>query len=95
MRCNIYRLYLVRRYNSVNFFSTAYPVVFQCRCLCHMACVEFTLVAQLCSHCTCFIGVDVPDCHADLYRERGAVVGWSFQPCERDSAMLLHRDLEL
>ena len=87
----------VRRYNPVNFLSTAYRVVFQCRCLCHMACVEFTLVALLCSHCTCFIGADVrrPDCHADVYRERGAVVGCSFQPFERDSAMLLHRDLEL
>ena len=26
----------VRRYNSVNSFSTAYPVAFQCRCLCHI-----------------------------------------------------------
>ena len=28
----------VQRYNSVS--SIAYPVVFQCRCLCHMACVD-------------------------------------------------------
>ena len=71
----LYLCYLsVRRSNSVNSFSIAYPVVFQCRCLCHMACVEFTLIALLCSHCTCLIGVDVrrTDCHEDLYcRERG------------------------
>ena len=31
----IFIVYLsFRRYNSVDFFSTAYPVVFQCRCLC-------------------------------------------------------------
>ena len=62
-----------------------------------MACVEFTLVALLSSHCICFIDVDVrrPDCHADGYRERGSVVGCSFQLFERDSAILLHRDLEL
>ena len=79
----------VRRYDSVNSFSIAYTVVFQCRCLCHMACVEFMLVALVCSHCTCLIGVDVrgPGCHEGGYCERGAVVGCSFQPFERDSAM--------
>ena len=90
---------LVRRYNSVTSFSIAYPVVFQYRCLCHMACVEFTLVALVCSHCTCLIGVDVrrPDCHADAScRERGLhFVGCSFQPFDRDSVTLLHCGLEL
>ena len=45
----------VRRYNLVNSFSTAYPVVFQMPHSCHMACVEFTLAALVCSHCTCLI----------------------------------------
>ena len=97
MRCNIHSLLIVSVIQLFNFFSTAYPVVFQCRCLCHMACVEFTLVALLCYHCTGFIGVYVrkSSCHADGFRERGAVMGCSFQPVERDSGMLCHRDLEL
>ena len=60
----------VRGYNSVNFVSTAYPGFFQCRCLCYMACVEFTLVAMLCSHCTYLIdaGVGRADWNEDGYR---------------------------
>ena len=87
----------VRRYNSVNSFSIAYPVVFQCRCLCHIAYVEFTLLALVCSHCIFLIDVDVrrPDYHEDGYRERGVDVGCSFQPFDRDSATLPHRGLEL
>ena len=59
----------VHRYNSVNFASTAYPVVFQCLCVCHMACVEFTLVALLCSHCTFLLsaGVGRADWNEDGY----------------------------
>ena len=75
MRCNIHSLLIVSEIQLVNFFSTAYPVVFQCRRLCHMAYVEFKLVALLCSHCTFFIGVAVrrSGCDADGYRERGKV----------------------
>ena len=64
-----------------------------------MACVEFMLVALLCSHCTCLIGVDVRRPIAmkmDIVeRERAAFVGCSFQPFDRDSATLLHRGYEL
>ena len=70
----------------------------KCRCLCHMACVEFTLVALVCSDFTCLIGrlSKRHDCHEDAYcRDRAAFVGCSFQPFDRDSATLLHFCSEL
>ena len=75
MRCNIYRLLIGSEIQFgqliFNCISSGFT---KCHCLCHMACVKFTLVALVCSHCTCLMGVDVrkPDCHKDGYcRERG------------------------
>ena len=79
MRCNIYRLLIGSEIQFgqllVNCVSSGFPMppthgmcFFQFR-LCHMACVEFTRVALLCSHYTCLIGVDVNE--AGYRRERG------------------------
>ena len=81
MRINIYRLLIGSEIQFGQLLFNCIAVVFQCRCLCHMSCVEFTLVALLCSHCGYLIGIDVrrPDCHEDAYcRERTAFCGMQF-----------------
>ena len=92
----IFQIYLsVRRYNLVNSYSTANQWFSKCRCLCHMACVKFTLVVLVCSHCTFLIvrwsyETRVP-CRCS-WRER--CVGWMQIPAvSRESAMLLMQPL--
>ena len=70
----------VRSYNSSTPFQLSIHWFSKCRCLCHTACVEFTLVALVCSHCTCLIGVDVrrPDSHKDLYHRETYSCGMQF-----------------
>ena len=90
----------VRRYNSVNSFSTAYPVVFQMRqfmphvmCRIHVCCPG-VLWLHL-SHRALESWDTTVTKMRIVERESSAFVGCSFQLIDRDSATLLHRCSEL
>ena len=76
MRCNMYVTY--------QFGDTIRSTPFQLRIqwfskwssLCHMACVQFTLVVLVCSHRACSWETE---CHEDAYVESSAFVEWKFQ----------------
>ena len=66
----------VRRYNSVNSFSTAYPVVFQMKqFMPHGMCPVHACCSCVLSSCVSW----ETECHEDAYVESSAFVGCKFQ----------------